>query len=260
MKITFHGAAREVTGSRHLLEVNGKKILLDCGLFQGHRKEAEDKNKTFGFDPNEIDVVILSHAHIDHSGGLPRLVKEGFQGPIYTTFATRDLCMYMLLDSAHIQEKEAEYINAKKLKRGEPPVQPDYTTEDAEEALSYFHSLSYEKPFEIFPGITLTLFNSGHILGSALVHLTVKDEEDGQTKTFLFTGDLGRKNLPILKDPYQIPAVDYLMIESTYGNRLHEAIVDVENKLAGIINDTIAKGGKLIIPAFALGRTQEIVY
>ncbi len=266
MKLSFYGAAREVTGSRHLLEVNGKKILLDCGMFQGNRKEAEQKNRVFGFVPKEIDAVCLSHAHIDHSGSLPRIVKEGFKGPIYCTFSTRDLCQYMLMDSAFIQEKDAEYVNKKKLQKSEKSgvkpelVEPNYTADDAEAALSQFHAIGYEKPCEIVPGVKLTLYNSGHILGSALIHFEIHDQDDGKTKTLLFTGDLGRKNLPILKNPYQIESVDNLIIEATYGNRLHEAVTDIENKLTDIVTTTIGRGGKLIIPAFALERTQEIVY
>lgn len=260
MKVTFYGAAREVTGSRHLLEVNGKKILLDCGMYQGHREEARQKNKNFQFKPEDIDAVCLSHAHIDHSGALPQLAKQGFRGEIYSTFSTRDLATYMLMDSAFIQEREAEYINTKKHKKGDPQVEPDYTAEDAKAALNLFIGLPYQKTTEIFPGIKLTFFNSGHILGSALIHLEIDDQEDGKKKILVFTGDLGRKNLPILKDPYQIEKADYLIIESTYGNRLHEAITDVEDKLTNIINDTIKRGGRIIIPAFSLGRTQEIVY
>jgi metallo-beta-lactamase family protein len=260
MKLSFHGAAREVTGSRHLLEVNGKKILLDCGMFQGRRKDAEVKNGTFGFNPKEIDAVCLSHAHIDHSGALPRLGKDGYEGPIYSSHATKDFCGYMLMDSAYIQEREAAYINKKNKKRGKPEVQPEYTVKDTEKVLNQFKGLKMEEPVEIVPGVKLTLFNSGHILGSTLLYFEIDDEEDGKHKTLLYTGDLGRKNLPILKDPYQVEKVDTLIIESTYGDRLHEAITDVEEKLAAIVTETIARGGKLIIPAFSLGRTQEIVY
>jgi len=260
MKITFYGAAREVTGSRHLLEVNGKKILLDCGLYQGYKKEAQEKNRTLPFEATEINAVILSHAHIDHSGSIPRLVKLGFKGPIYTTEATKDLCGYMLMDSARIQVKETEYQNSKRERKGEPQQEPNYTEEDTTQALSQFHAFKYREMHEIFPGVKVTLFNAGHILGSALIYLEIQDEEDGKTKTLLFTGDLGRKNLPILRDPYQVEKVDVLIIESTYGNRVHEAITDVKDKMAAIVNETIKRGGNLLIPAFSLGRTQEIVY
>jgi metallo-beta-lactamase family protein len=260
MKVTFFGAAREVTGSRHLLEVNGKKILLDCGLYQGYKPEAKAKNHTFQFKPTEIDAVVLSHAHIDHSGSIPRLVKLGYRGPIYTTQATKDLCSYMLLDSARIQEKETEYHNKKRKKRGEPLEEAEYTEKDALQALNQFKGLEYRDVKELVPGVKLTLFNSGHILGSALIHLEIDDSEDGKNKTLLFTGDLGRNNLPILKDPYQIEKVDTLIIESTYGDRLHEAITDVKDKMAAIVTETVERGGKLLIPCFSLGRTQEIVY
>lgn len=260
MKLTFYGAAREVTGSRHLLEVNGKKILLDCGMYQGHRKEAERRNHVFGFTPKEIDMVCLSHAHIDHSGALPRLVREGFSGPIYSTFATRDLCQFMLLDSAYIQEREAAYLNTHKKKKRQPDVEPEYTVEDANETIRHFNAIGYGKTQEIAPGVKMTLRNAGHILGSAQVFLEIDDQEDGKKKTLLFTGDLGRKNLPILKDPYQVESANYVMIEATYGNRLHESVTDIEDKMTKIINDTIGRGGKIIIPAFSLGRTQEIIY
>ena len=260
MKITFHGAAREVTGSRHLLEVNGKKILLDCGLHQGRRRDSEDKNRNFGFNAKEVDMVVLSHAHIDHSGALPQLGKQGFEGPIYTTFATRDFCNYMLLDSAYIQEKEAEYLNKKRRKKGQPPVEPEYTEKDVHKILHHFHGIAYKRSHEISPGVTLTLYEAGHILGSAVVYLEIDDHEDGKKKTLLFTGDLGRKNLPILRDPYQVEKADYLITETTYGNRFHEAITDVDDKLADIVNKTIKRGGKIIIPSFSLGRTQEVVY
>jgi metallo-beta-lactamase family protein len=260
MNITFHGAAREVTGSRHLLEVNGKKILLDCGLYQGNRQDAEDKNHNLPFEAEEVDAVVLSHAHIDHSGSIPRLVKLGFKGPIYSTSATKDLCEYMLIDSARIQERENEYRNKKRKKKGESAIEADYGEEDALQALQQFKALNYQETQEIFPGVKVTLFNSGHILGSALAYFEITDEEDGKTKTLLYTGDLGRKNLPILKDPYQIEKVDYLIIESTYGDRLHEAIVDIKDKMATIVKETVERGGNLIIPSFSLGRTQEIVY
>ncbi len=260
MKVTFHGAAHGVTGSKHLLEVNGKRILLDCGMFQGKRKESRERNATFPFEPTSIDALILSHAHIDHSGNIPRLVKDGYDGPIYTTFATKDFCNYMLLDSAYIQEREAAYINKKKRKKGEPMVEPDYTQEDVIDALHLFHGVPYKRAQQIFPGIKVTLFEAGHILGSAVVFLEIDDEEDGKHKTLLFTGDLGRKNLPILRDPHQVEKADYLITECTYGNRYHEAITDIADKMADIVTNTIQRGGKLIIPAFSLGRTQEIVY
>lgn len=256
MKIKFCGAAREVTGSRHLIEINGKNILLDCGMAQGNRKESEAKNRNFLFDPKKVDLVVLSHAHIDHSGMLPYLVNQGFKGSIYSSFATRDLARYMLADSAFIQEKEEEYL-CKKNKHCEPAL---YTVKDAEKTMEHFVGMTYEKPMTISDGVVASLYDAGHILGSSQIHLTIDDKETNKKFTFAFTGDLGRKNLPLLRDPQLLPATDYLVCESTYGNRFHEAIQTVEQDLADIINRTVKRGGRIIIPAFALERTQEIVY
>lgn len=262
MKLHFYGADREVTGSRHLLEVNGKKILLDCGMFQGRRSEERDKNMNFGFIPKEVDAVILSHAHIDHSGNLPNLVKQGFKGPIYCTKPTVDLLNYMLRDSAFIQEREVEYINQKKQESGEDLIEPLYTTEDVEKTLPLAKGVKYDSCMNLFddPDIMLCFREAGHILGSAITILTIKDHEDGKVKTLAFTGDLGRPNMPLIRNPYQLEEVDYLMMESTYGNRLHESILEAEGKLAEIVKSTAARGGKILIPAFSLGRTQEIIY
>lgn len=257
MKITFHGAAREVTGSRHLIEVNGKRILLDCGLFQGHRKEANVKNKEEFTDASKIDLVILSHAHIDHSGGLPYLVKQGYKGSIISTEATKDLCSYMLMDSAFIQEREVEYMNKHNI---EDPIEPLYDSEDAAQAISQFKSIDYHTRTELFEGIHLTFKNAGHILGAAMIYLEILDQEDGKMKTLSFTGDLGRKESTLLKNPDRIDSTDYLLMESTYGNRFHKWIKEVDDHMADLINETVAKGGRIIIPAFALERTQEIVY
>lgn len=260
MKLHFCGAAREVTGSRHILEVNGKKILLDFGLFLGHREEADEKNRGLCVNPKEIDAVILSHAHIDHSGGIPYLVKNGYKGPIYTTFATRDLCNHMLMDSAFIQEKDAEYMNKKNEKKGEPLVTPLYTTQDAIKALGQFYGVSYERAFVVEDGVVCSFYDAGHVLGSALVHLIILDKETGKRHTLAFTGDLGRKNLPILRDPQPMPATENLITECTYGNRLHESMTDAANRMAEVINRTVKRGGKIFIPAFALERTQEMIY
>lgn len=258
MKLSFYGAAREVTGSRHLIEVNGKKILLDCGMFQGHRKQAAEKNKEMFIDPKTIDLVILSHAHIDHSGCLPWLVKNGYTGTIYSTSATKDLCNYMLQDSAFIQEKEVDFILRHKL--GEP-VEPLYTIEDALQTITQFKTLPYYQATEICPGVKLTFREAGHILGAAMVYLEIEDSDDNNTKkTLTFTGDIGRKGTAILRDPDYIESTDYLIMESTYGNRFHKWIKDVDDHLCNLINETAAKGGKIIIPAFALERTQEIVF
>jgi metallo-beta-lactamase family protein len=260
MKIKFCGAAKEVTGSRHLLEVNGKKILLDCGLFQGHRKDADVKNRDFCFNPTEIDAVILSHAHIDHSGGLPFLVKNGFKGPIYSTFATRDLCNYMLMDSAYIQEKDVEFMNKKLAKKKQEMIEPLYDMEDAKQTLNQFYAVGYERTFVVTEGVVCSFYDAGHILGSAQIHLIVYEKEKNRRFTFGFTGDLGRKNLPILRDPQQIPPTEFLMTEHTYGDRFHASMLDAGKELEEVINRTAKRGGKILIPAFAVERTQEIVY
>lgn len=259
MKIKFAGAAGEVTGSKHLIEFEGKKILLDCGLFQGHRIEADEKNRNPVVDPKEIDAIVLSHAHMDHSGGIPYFTKNGFEGPIYCTHATRDLCNYMLMDSAYIQEREYEWMSQKQKYQGMKLEEPLYTTEDAMESLSHFHSVNYGKEFYIFKNVTAKFFDAGHILGSAVTLLTFT-ASDGKVTRLVFTGDLGRPGLPILRDPQPVPEADILITETTYGNRLHASIESVEEDLAFVVNEVAKRGGKLIIPAFALERTQEIVY
>lgn len=260
MKITFAGAAGEVTGSKHLIHFNGKKILLDCGLFQGRRKESNEKNRHFKFDPKEVDCVILSHAHMDHSGDLPMLVKQGFKGPIYCTHATRDLTNYMLLDSAFIQEREAEWLRKKNKNEEAEKFEPLYTTEDAQKTLELFHSVGYEQSFVVVDGMVASFYDAGHILGSALIHMILYDKETKKHMKFCFTGDLGRRGLPLLRDPQTIPETEVLISECTYGNRLHAAIQTVEEDLAFVVNEVCKKGGKLIIPAFALERAQEVVY
>jgi metallo-beta-lactamase family protein len=262
MKIQFFGAVREVTGSRHLLEINGKRILLDCGLFQGHRDEADKKNREISeLNPSKIDAVILSHAHIDHSGGLPYLVKNGFTGPIYSTFATRDLCNYMLLDSAFIQEKDAEYMNKRmSKKKNAKPIEPLYTLEDAQKTLNQFYGVGYERAFVVTDGVVCSFYDAGHILGSSLVHLIIYEKEKNLRYTLAFTGDLGRKGLPILRDPQPLPPTEYLITEHTYGDRLHGDIANVGKDLEEVINRTAKRGGKILIPAFSVERTQEIVY
>lgn len=260
MQLTSHGAALEVTGSQHLLEVNGKKILLDCGLFQGKRQEAFEKNSWFGFDPQEIDALILSHAHIDHSGNIPSLIKKGFKGVVYCTDATLNLCEALLLDSAYIQESDAEYMARKHSDTALAPIEPLYTQEDAKFAMKSFKGYQYDKTFELYKGIKVTFREAGHILGAAIVVFDIKDEADGKQKCFVFTGDLGRYRLPIIKDPYQITKADYLLCESTYGNRMHDPIEEGVPALSRVINRTIKRGGKVIIPAFALERSQELIY
>ncbi|MBI5754673.1 MBL fold metallo-hydrolase, partial [Candidatus Peregrinibacteria bacterium] len=261
MRIKFLGAAREVTGSKHLLQVNGKKIFLDYGMLQGQRSETYAKNLATLVDPREIDAVILSHAHIDHSGNLPILIKKGYQGPIYSTFATKDLCSYMLRDCAYIQEKEIEYLNQKLQNKGQKDLLAAlYTLPDAENTLKYFQRKVYDSEFPVASGVTAIFRDAGHILGSASVTLNIEDQETGKKYVLVYTGDLGRKRLPILRDPVLIQQADILITESTYGNRLHETIEDVDEKVAAIVNRTAGRGGKIIIPAFALGRTQEVVY
>lgn len=260
MELTSYGAAHEVTGSQHLIQVNGKNILLDCGLFQGRRQEAFDKNNMFGFEPKDIDVMILSHAHIDHSGNIPTLVKKGFQGVIYCTEATKSLCDVMLLDSAYIQEHDAEYMAKKHSDTALYPIEALYTIEDAEFALKSFKGVPYDETFEVTDGVTCTFREAGHVLGAAMIELQIDDQKDGEKKKLVFTGDLGRYRLPIIRDPYLIGQADYLLCESTYGNRTHENIEEGIPALARVINKTVKKGGKIIIPAFALERSQELLY
>lgn len=258
MKITSYGAAMEVTGSQHLLEVNGKKILLDCGLFQGRRKEAFEKNVAFGFEAEKVDAVILSHAHIDHSGNIPTLVKRGFKGVIYCTEATQSLCEVMLLDSAHIQESDAEYFARSHAETALLPIEPLYTQDDAKLSLLQFKGIPYDKPFKLFEGIKVTFREAGHVLGSAITVLDIEEKE--VKKKLVYTGDLGRSKLPILRDPYQVKKTDFLITESTYGNRTHDPIEEGVPALGRVINRTVKRGGKIIIPAFALERTQELLY
>lgn len=258
MRVQFWGAAGTVTGSMHLLEVNGHKILLDCGLYQGRRKAAFERNRGLPFEASEIDAVVLSHAHIDHSGNLPSLVRAGFRGSIYSTSATRDLCAYMLVDSAHLQENDVRYVNKRRRKQGKKPFEPLYTKEDAVETLKAFHSIDYDHPFEPFPGVRVAFRDAGHILGSAIV--MVEATEKGKKSRLVFSGDIGRKGLPILRDPATFEGADYVIMESTYGDRLHESSGDAKELLRQMVADVLEAGGVLLIPAFAVGRTQEIVY
>jgi metallo-beta-lactamase family protein len=256
LKIQFVGAARTVTGSQHLLTINGKKILLECGLFQGRRQDTYEKNKNFGYDPKEVDALILSHAHIDHSGNIPNLVKNGFDGPIYATSATVDLCEIMLRDSAHLQQRDIEWLNKKR--RNTEYAEALYSIEDVNTALQNFSSVDYNLPTEIFPGIVLTLQDAGHILGSTSILLEI--EEDGKKIRFGFSGDIGRHETPIIKDPDYLRDLDVLIMESTYGNRIHTHSDEVEEEVAKVVRDVYDRKGKIIIPAFAVGRTQLLVY
>ena len=258
MKIQFYGAAQEVTGSQHLLSVNGKKILLDCGLYQGRRKEAFEINRNLPFNPAEIDVMLLSHAHIDHSGNIPNLVKNGFKGKIYTTSATVDLCQIMLRDSAHLQERDVMFVNKKRTKQGKNLFEPLYTEEDVEEAMSNFIGIQYDKATEVVPNVTATWRDAGHILGSAGISLEIK--ENGKLTRLGFSGDIGRPEMPVIRDPNILTDLDILIMESTYGNRLHPVVPEVEEEVASTIKEVIGRGGKVIVPAFAVGRTQLLVY
>lgn len=258
MKVKFCGATRTTTGSMFLLKVNDQKILLECGLYQGKRSESNDRNKNFPFDPKQVDLAILSHSHIDHCGNFPNLVKQGFKGNIFCTHATRDLAGIMLEDSARIQQHDAEYVSKKRAKKGEPPVQPLYSVEDAAQAVRQFVSLNYDRPMNIADGVKLTFSDAGHILGSAQVILDIK-EGDKEIR-YLFTGDIGRGGHAILRDPEPVEGVDVLHIESTYGNRLHgDRDMSIVEIAKGII-ETAHRGGKIIIPAFSVGRTQLVVY
>ena len=257
MQIQFLGGAMEVTGSTHLLTTKKSRILRDAGLFQGHRAEAREKNLTIFDGLGKVDALVLSHAHIDHCGNIPQLVKSGFTGPIHTHAATMDLCDLMLRDSAHIQELDAEYLS-KKLDPDDPLIQPLYDEADAEEAMKYFVPHQYHEHVQITDDIGVTLLEGGHILGSSLHIFDVKEE--GREIKIGYALDLGRKDLPIIRDPEQIEDVDALVIESTYGNRYHKEIAQAEDLLAGVINRTFRRRGKIIIPAFALERAQEIVY
>ena len=258
MKIAFHGAARSVTGSRHLLEVNGKRILLDCGLFQGRREEAEHRNRQLGFDAGSVDAVVLSHAHIDHSGAIPALVKYGYAGLIHATPATADLCEVMLRDSAHIQERDVETVNRREGLTGARAKKPIYTEEDAARASKRFQQHRYHRPFEVGGGVIATFLDAGHILGAAMVRLDIT--EQGRRRTLLFSGDLGRDCLPIVRDPEHVDRADILLLETTYGNREHPPIEDIERDLCDLVNRTVDRKGKMLIPAFAVGRTQQITY
>ena len=258
MKVKFCGATRTTTGSMFLLKVNDQKILLECGLYQGKRSESNDRNKNFPFDPKQVDLAILSHSHIDHCGNFPNLVKQGFKGNIFCTHATRDLAGIMLEDSARIQQHDAEYVSKKRAKKGEPPVEPLYSIEDAAQAVRQFVSLNYDRPMNIADGVKLTFSDAGHILGSAQVVLDIK-ERDKEIR-YLFTGDIGRGGHAILRDPEPVEGVDVLHIESTYGNRLHgDRDMSIVEIAKGII-ETAHRGGKIIIPAFSVGRTQLVVY
>lgn len=258
MRIHFFGATRTTTGSMYLIEVNGQRLLMECGLFQGHREESIERNRNFPFDPKTVDAVILSHAHIDHCGNLPGLCRRGYSGNIYCTFATRDLASIMLEDSAEIQRADAEFMSKKRAKQGLAPVEPLYSTQDAEKALSQFVTLNYDRPIPIADGVAVTFRDAGHILGSAQIILDVR--EKGKKFRYLFSGDVGRGNDDILRDPQPVDGVDFLQIESTYGGREHSPKPDATKMVGQLVRETFERKGKVIIPAFSVGRTQQIVY
>jgi metallo-beta-lactamase family protein len=258
MHITFHGAAGTVTGSQHLIEVNGYRILLDCGLYQGRRKAMITRNRNLPFNPAEIDRVILSHAHIDHSGNLPNLIKSGYGGEVLMTGATRDLCQSMLPDSGHIQERNAEYANRHR-KENEAPAEAIYTEEDARAALERFRAVPFNQSQEILPGVQLTMIEAGHMLGSATVILDIQEQGREHSRRIVFSGDIGRPDIPIIRDPVSPDHANILIMESTYGGRTHDTREDVRAQLKRVVQETFERGGSIIIPAFAVGRTQQIV-
>ncbi|GEO10733.1 MBL fold metallo-hydrolase RNA specificity domain-containing protein [Segetibacter aerophilus] len=260
MQLSIHGAARTVTGSKHLLSLkNGKRLLLDCGLFQGMGRQTDELNSNLGFHPKDVSYLILSHAHIDHSGLIPKLYNEGFRGPIFCTPATKDLCEILLMDSAEIQQSDTKYINKKRAKLSLPLFKPMYSTEDAKRCLELFTTVEYGKWFSIDDEIKVLFTDAGHIIGSAAVSLQVVEDE--KTTRITFSGDIGRYNDAILKAPEEVPQADYILLESTYGDKLHEEVINLPETFLGWIERTcLQKKGKLIIPAFSVGRTQELLY
>ncbi|MCE9545234.1 MAG: MBL fold metallo-hydrolase [Planctomycetia bacterium] len=258
MKLQFFGAAGTVTGSMHLVEVGGRRLLLDCGLYQGPRKQAFEINRNLPFDAKSIDAVVISHAHIDHTGNLPSLVRAGYRGPIYATDATRDLSACMLPDSARLQVSDVRTVNKQRLRTGQRPFEPLYTPEDAARAVRQFAAVNYERPFEPLPGVVGRFFDAGHILGSASVLLELT--ENGRTRRLLFSGDIGRAGTPILRDPTIVPGADVIIMESTYGDRRHAPPTDTQALIIDAVQTVARERGTLIVPAFAVGRTQEVVY
>jgi len=259
IKITFMGAVREVTGSRHLVETGRSRLIIDCGLFQGKRQEYFERNAVFDhLDPASLDACILSHAHIDHSGNIPTLVKRGFDSRIVTTDATRDLCTAMLPDSGHIQEEDAKFVTKIHRRKGEPPVKPLYTRADAEESLQYFSGHPYRQKVKVTDDVAVTFYDAGHVLGSATPLLEI--DGSGEPLRLAYAVDLGRADMPILNDPERPPDIDYLILESTYGGRRHDPIEPTKDQLAAAVTRTVDRGGKIIIPSFALERTQMIAY
>ena len=260
MKITFHGAAGTTTGSQHLIEVNEQRVLLDCGLYQGRRQEAFERNRCFPFDPRSVTTVVLSHAHIDHSGNLPNLVKQGYSGNIFTTDATRDLCTVMLPDSAHIQESDVEWLNRKRAAQHLPMLEPTYDRADADKCLRQFVTVGYQRPMIIGDGMKLTFLDAGHLLGSAQVMLDIDDWSTGKKSRLLFSGDIGRPNNDLLNPAEASEKVDFVIMESTYGGRKHELATGSNDHICRVINDAIERRGKVLIPSFAVERTQQLLF
>ncbi len=258
MKITFLGAARTVTGSNFLVEGAGKKFLVDCGMWQGKAEQEMENDQEFEFNPTDIDFVLLTHAHIDHSGRIPKLYKEGFRNKVYAHKATCDLCALMLPDSGHIQETESEWKNRKRMRRGEKPVPPIYTAEEAAKCLEIFEAVQYDKIIEITPEIHVRFNDAGHMLGSSIIELWVR--EDGKETKTVFTGDLGNNDIPLLSPLTMIEDTDYLVMESTYGSRLHVKNEQKAEIFLNVVSETLDNGGTVVIPSFAVGRTQEILY
>lgn len=260
MQLHFHGAAQEVTGSMHLIEINGKRILLDCGIYQGKRSLAYERNLNFPFEAASIEAVVLSHAHIDHTGNIPNLVKQGFAGNIWCTVGTRNLSTYMLMDSGGIQEQDAEYVNKQRARAGEPPIQPIYTRADAQRSLGQFIAVGFDRTVHVADGVDVTFHQVGHILGAAWVSIDLHELDTGKRWRLVFSGDIGRAQSMLLRPPTRPDVADILILESTYGDRLHESVDASSKALRDVVNATAKRRGKVIIPSFAVGRTQELVY
>jgi metallo-beta-lactamase family protein len=258
-EIQFYGAVGEVTGSMHLVRIDDHWVALDCGMYQGRREETEEKNRKWAIPPKDISAVVLSHAHIDHSGRLPRLVRDGFEGPIFCTPATRDLCAIMLPDSAHIQEEDTFYVNKKRARKGLPPIEPLYNYSDALAAVRQMQSVSYDRWFPVVSGLLGRFQDAGHMLGSAGIELNFA-KRNGDTPSLFYSGDVGRPDKPIIRDPQAFPDCAAYICESTYGARVNESVDDAKEQLTQVLNRTLERGGKVIIPSFSVGRTQTIVY
>ena len=260
MKLSFYGAAQEVTGSMHMIEVNNQRVLLDCGMYQGRRADTYERNLNLGFEAKSVHAMVLSHAHIDHSGNIPNLVKQGFSGNIWCTPATRNLCTYMLMDSGYIQEKDVQYVNKRRKRKGEAPVDPIYTQADVRKSLEGFTSVGLHRTFSVADGVDVTFFEAGHIMGAASVQIDIREHATGKKWRLVFSGDIGRDEVSILHAPEAVNNADIVLMESTYGNRLHGPYEAARDRLREVVVETCKRGGKVIIPSFAVGRSQELVY